>query len=215
MAPKQERIDPQHPDPAVIARAADLLKRGRLVIYPTETFYGLACDPRQAEAVQRIFEAKGRPERMALPLIAGDRDAVRLCARDIPANALRLMDAFWPGPLTLVLPAREDLPPQLLGGGRTVGVRVSPHPVAAALALAAGGPIVATSANRSGEAPPSTAEEAARAIGNSVGMILDGGPTSGSNSSTVIDLTQEPPRILRTGAMSTRAIEAILGRRLE
>jgi L-threonylcarbamoyladenylate synthase len=214
MAPKVHRIDPQNPDPAAIARAAEALRKGLLVIYPTETFYGLACNPRDPAAVERIFEAKGRPDRMALPLIAGDRDAVTLCTRDIPDNARLLMDAFWPGPLTLVLPSADDLPPRLLGGGHTVGVRVSSHPIAAALARAVGGPIVATSANHSGGPPPTTADEAAQVLGDSVSVILDGGPTRGGSASTVIDLTVDPPRLLRSGAVSSGALEAALGRRV-
>jgi len=139
MAPKVHRIDPQKPEPAAIARAAEVLRKGLLVVYPTETFYGLACNPRDPAAVERLFEAKGRPDRMALPLIAGNREAVLLCARDIPTAAHRLMAAFWPGPLTLVLPAADDLPRRLLGGGHTVGVRVSSHPIAAALAVSSHG----------------------------------------------------------------------------
>ena len=214
MTARMLRIDPQQPETAILARAAELLRRGLLVVYPTETFYGLACDPRQAKAVERIFEAQGRPERMALPLIAGDRDAVRLCAPAVPDHAQRLMEAFWPGPLTLVLLAGDDLPSRLLGGGHTVGVRVSSHPVAAALARAAGGPIVATSANRSGAPPPSTAVEALEALGDTVSLILDGGPTQGGNSSTVLDLTVDPPRLIRSGAIPAGALETVLGRRL-
>jgi L-threonylcarbamoyladenylate synthase len=214
MPPKVYRIDPQKPDPAVISRAAEALRKGLLVGYPTETFYGLGCDPRQPAAVDRIFEAKGRPDKMALPLIAGDRGGVALCVREISEGAQRLMDAFWPGPLTLVLPAAEELPSRLLGGGRTVGVRVSSHPVAAAIALAMGGPIVATSANRSGQPPPSTAAEVDEAIGEDLSVILDGGPTRGGSASTVLDLSVEPPRLIRSGAISSGALEAALGRRL-
>lgn len=214
MAAIIERVDPQRPEPGVLARGAALLRQGLLVVYPTETFYGLACDPRQAAAVERIFAAKGRPDRMALPLIAADREAVRCCTREIPDVAHRLMDAFWPGPLTLVLPAAEDLPPLLLGGGHTVGVRVSSHPVASGLARAASGPIVATSANRSGEPPPSTAQEADEALGDVVGLILDGGSSRGGSASTVIDLTVDPPRLIRSGAVPRAAIESVLGRGL-
>src|SRR5439155_24002021 len=114
--PRPEPIDPNHPNPALIARAADLLRQGLLVAYPTETFYGLAADPRNPEAVERIFEAKGRPDRMALPLIAADRAAAMMCARQFPPSVERLAAAFWPGPLTLVLAASAALPPRLLGG---------------------------------------------------------------------------------------------------
>lgn len=208
-------IDPQRPDPTVIAEAAGFLRAGRLVAYPTETFYGLAADPLSAGAVERVFGAKGRPERMALPLIAHDEQGVRVCVATFPAAARKLADAFWPGALTLVLPAAPSLPPLLLGGGRTVGVRISSHPIASALARAAGGPIVATSANRSGAPAPVTAAEVERAMGAEVEMILDGGATRGGLASTVLDLTVDPPRVVRAGAVPLSAIEATLGRRLD
>jgi len=208
-------IDPQHPDAALIARAAQLLRAGRLVAYPTETFYGLGADPLSAAAVERVFQAKGRPERMALPLIAADEAGARLCVGDFTAAAHTLALAFWPGALTLVLPASEALPPMLLGGGHTVGVRISPHPVAAALAGAMGSPIVATSANRSGAPAPTTAQEVEAAMGDAVDLILDGGPTRGGLASTVLDLTVEPPRVVRAGALPLATIEAALGRRLD
>ena len=209
-----QRIDARLPDAAVLARAAERMRRGLLVAYPTETFYGLGCDARMAAAVDRIFLAKGRPDRMALPLIAGETDAVLLCARHISGTARRLMAAFWPGPLTLVLEAADDLPPRLLGGGATVGVRVSPHPVAAALARLLGGPIVATSANRFGAPPPLSATEVLDAMGDDVAMILDAGATTGGNASTVLDVTVDPPRLIRAGAVGVGAIEQALGHRL-
>jgi L-threonylcarbamoyladenylate synthase len=210
-----QAIDPLHPAQVLIERAADLLRSGRLVGYPTETFYGLAADPRRPEAVEAIFVAKGRPERMALPLIAADRSAVRACVREFPDAAERLAAAFWPGALTLVLPAALSLPPRLLGGGQTVGIRISPHPVASALARAFGGPIVATSANRSGQPAPMSALEVLEALGREVTLVLDGGPTRGGQASTVLDLTIDPPRVVRSGAVPLSAIEQILGRRLD
>src|SRR5881628_3615404 len=138
-------IDPHRPDPALIFRAAELLRAGKIIAYPTETLYGLAADPRSPDALEKVFREKGRPERMALPLIAADESAVALCVSDLSDTARRLAASFWPGALTLVLPASPALPPRLLGGGHTLGIRVSPHPVASALARAAGGPIVATS----------------------------------------------------------------------
>jgi L-threonylcarbamoyladenylate synthase len=209
-----QAVDPLHPNPVLIGRAAEHLRSGRLVGYPTETFYGLAADPRSPEGIEAIFTAKGRPERMALPLLASDREAVRACLREFSDMAERLAAAFWPGALTLVLPASLSLPPRLLGGGQTVGIRISPHPVAAALARAFGGAIVATSANRSGQPAPMTAPEVRDALGEEVALILDGGPTRGGKSSTVLDLTGDPPRVVRSGAVPLSAIEEILGRRL-
>jgi L-threonylcarbamoyladenylate synthase len=207
-------IDPVRPDAALIDRAAALLRDGLLVAFPTETFYGLGADPRNPEAIDRVFEAKGRPPRMALPLIAGDEPAVRSCVRDFPEAAARLAHAFWPGALTLVLSASPDLPPRLLGGGHTVGIRISPHPVAAALARASGGPIVATSANRTGAPAPTTAQEVETVLGSSIALILDAGPTAGGQASTVLDLTTDTPSIIRSGAVPRSAIEQVLGRKL-
>ncbi len=209
-----QSIDPRHPDQKLLARAAELLRQGQLVAYPTETFYGLGASPYNEAAIDRVFEAKGRPEKMALPLVVGDESSVILCAREFPDGARRLAAAFWPGPLTLVLPATDDLPRRLLGGGHTVGVRISPHPIATGLARAAGGPIVATSANRSGLPAPSTAAEVLEALGDAVALILDGGPTTGSAASTVLDLTTDPPHIVRSGAIRLTEIERVLGRRL-
>jgi L-threonylcarbamoyladenylate synthase len=212
--PQVQTVDPRHPSPVIIGRAAEHLRSARLVAYPTETFYGLAADPRSAQAVETIFAAKGRPDRMALPLLAGDRAAVLMCVREFSDSAERLAAAFWPGALTLVLPASHSLPPLLLGGGQTVGVRISPHPVACALAMAFGGPIVATSANRSGQPSPMTAQEVQQALGQEVTVILDGGPTRGGQASTVLDLTTDPPRVVRSGAVPLSAVEQVLGRRL-
>lgn len=208
------QVNPLNPEPGPLARAAEALRRGLLVAYPTETFYGLACDPFSDEAVARIFIAKGRPPALALPLIAAGREAVRLCTREIPPAAHALMDAFWPGPLTLVLPAADNLPARLLGGGHTVGIRVSPHPVAMGLARAAGGPIVATSANRSGQPPPLSAGEVLSALGDDVAIVIDAGPATGGVASTVLNMTSNPPHIVRAGALSGASIEKVLGRRL-
>ncbi len=210
--PRPLRIDLKNPDPALIARAVELLRKGLLVAYPTETFYGLGADPRSLQAVERVFQAKGRPARMALPLIAADEASVRMCVREFPPVAKRLGEAFWPGPLTLVMAASEELQPLLLGGGHTVGVRISPHPIAAALAAALGGPIVATSANRTGQPSPTTAAEVEEALGDDVAMILDGGTAEGTASSTVLDVTNEPPRVIRSGALPLSALEKLLGR---
>ncbi len=209
-----ERIHPQIPDPVIIGRATALLRAGKLVAYPTETFYGLAGDPLNPEAVEMIFAAKGRPDRMALPLIAADRQAVQNSVRVISDAADRLAAAFWPGALTLVLPASPCLPRRLLGGGFTVGIRISPHAVALALARAFGSSIVATSANRSGQPAPMSAAEVRLALGGHVSLILDGGPTRGGQASTVLDLTLDPPRLVRSGAVPISAIELVLGRRV-
>ncbi len=207
-------LHPESPDPRLMAQAAGLLRAGRLVAYPTETFYGLGADPLNEGAIDLIFEAKGRPERMALPIIVADEAALARCVSEFPESARRLAEEFWPGALTLVLLASSTIPSRVLGGGRTVGVRLSPHPIAAALARAAGGPIVATSANRSGQPAPSTAVEVERALGDAVDLILDGGPTRGGLASTVLDLVSDPPRVIRSGAVPVQEVERVLGRRI-
>ena len=207
-------IDPSHPAQALVGRAARLLRDGRLVGYPTETFYGLAADPHSPTAVEAVFSAKGRPDRMALPLIAADRSAVLTCVSQFSVTAEALAAAFWPGALTLILPASTSLPPRLLGGGKSIGIRISPHPIASALASAFGGPIIATSANRSGQPSPMSALEVEEALGDEVALVLDGGPTQGGHASTVIDLTFDPPRVVRSGAVPLWSIEEVLGRRL-
>jgi len=209
-----EPIDSQRPNLVLIDRGAALLRAGKLVAYPTETFYGLAGDPLSPEAVESIFAAKGRPDRMALPLIAADRRAVMDAVREFSTAAERLATAHWPGALTLVLPASPSLPQRLLGGGRTVGIRISSHPVAAALARSFGSSIVATSANRSGQAAPLTAAEVRDMLGRHVALILDGGPTRGGQASTVLDLTVDPPRLVRSGTVPVSALEEALGRRI-
>jgi len=205
-------IDPQRPDPETVARAVAVLRSGGLVVCPTETFYALAADPRNPAAVDRVFAAKGRPDRRPLPILVGDEAAARGCVAIFPDLAARLAARFWPGPLTLVLQAAPGLPERLTGGGTSIGIRVTPHAVAAALSRALGGPIVATSANLSGAPPPVTADEAERSIGGAVDLILDAGPCGGGLASTVIDLTTDSPRLVRSGAVRAADLAAVLGR---
>ncbi len=207
-------MNPDAPDRRLLGHAAALLRQGRLVAYPTDTFYALGADPFSTTGIDRIFEAKGRPERMALPLIAADESSLRRCVSEFPDSAARLAAAFWPGALTLVLLAADAIPSRVLGGGRTVGVRLSSNPIAGVLAAAVGVPIVATSANLSGQPAPSSAAEVEQAIGGSVDLILDGGITRGGQASTVLDLTIDPPRVIRSGAVPLDEVEKILGRRL-
>jgi L-threonylcarbamoyladenylate synthase len=205
-------IDPLCPEPAAVARAAAILRAGGLVVCPTETFYALAADPRNPVAVERVFAAKGRCARRPLPILAAAETGARACVAAFPPEAAALAARFWPGPLTLVLPVVADLRGPLTAGGPTVGVRVTPHPVAAALSRALGGPIVATSANRSGQPPPVEAGDAERSIGGAADLVLDAGPCAGGTPSTVIDLTVDPPRLIRPGAVAAGAIAAVLGR---
>jgi len=214
MATTIEPVDPERPEQDHLTAAAVVLRSGGLVVYPTETFYALGADALDRAAVEKVFAAKGRPGAMALPVIVGDVGDLGRVAANLPEGAQALIGAFWPGPLTLVLPAAAAIPHGLLGGGRTVGVRLSPHPIARGLARAFGGPIVATSANRSGQPAPGTAAEAAAQLKEGVELVLDGGRTHGGAPSTIVDLSCDPPRLVRAGPISSLAVEAALGRRL-
>ena len=192
------RIRPADAD--ALAGGATVLRQGGIVIYPTESYYGAAVSALDAEAVAGLVAAKGRPSDQPLPLILPDRVALQQVVLAVPARARELMDAHWPGPLTLVLPARPDLPAALVGP-HGVGVRLSPHPVAAGLAVAFGGPITATSANRTGAPPARTAEAAAAAL-PAAALTLDGGQTPGGAPSTVLAVDHEGRlTVLRQGAL--------------
>ncbi len=201
--------------PETIADAARVIRQGGLVAFPTETVYGLGANAEDGEAVARIFEAKGRPR--FNPLIAhvpGREAAERLAVFD--ADARRLADAFWPGPLTLVLPRRSDarLSDLISAGLPTVALRVPAHPVAQALMRAAGVPIAAPSANPSGQVSPTTAAHVAADLGGKVDMILDGGACAEGLESTIVGLVGGSPMLLRAGAATREAVEAVLGRPL-
>ena len=186
-------------NPAGIAQVARQLRGGSVVVYPTETVYGLGADPFNAGALNRIFHIKGRAaEKALILLIRGDSDLNALVS-EIPKIAQPLMDAFWPGPLTLVFPAHPELSERLLGGGASIALRVSDDPTVCTLLDHLGGPITSTSANRSGNPPARSASEAASELGFHVDLILDAGPVKDSNPSTVIDVSSDSPVLLREG----------------
>ena len=196
--------------PEAIALAANLLRAGEVVAFPTETVYGLGADATSEAALQRIFAAKERP--LSDPLIVHLADASQLAevARDIPPEAEQLAQRFWPGPLTLVLPRLARIPALVAAGGDTIGVRVPAHPVAQALLRAAGLPIAAPSANRFMHTSPTTAAHVLADLDGRIACILDGGPTTVGVESTVVDLTTSPPRLLRPGGVTLEALRAIL-----
>ena len=194
-------VDASRPDPAVLEAAARVLKEGRLVAFPTETFYGLGAHALDAAAVAGIFRAKGRPGDKPLLVLVGSLAMVERVAREISDRARRLMAKYWPGPLTLVLPSRADLPAALTAGTGTIGVRLSGHPVARALVQAVGAPVTAPSANPHAGPAPRTADDVLAGLGSGVDLVLDGGPTPGGPPSTVLDLTAARPVLLRPGAV--------------
>lgn len=196
-------------DPAVaieIERLAALLRGGGVIAYPTETFYGLGALARDGAALERLARAKGRPEGKPLPLIAADLAMVEQVAEP-GVTARRLAGRFWPGPLTLVLPARAGLPEPITAGTGTVGIRVPGSEVARALCRAAGGPIVSTSANPSGGPPPSSAGELDAALLALIDGVLDAGATPGGQPSTVVRVDGERLTLLREGAVPFDAVE--------
>jgi len=192
------RVDHVRPDGAALARAARALGRGELVAFPTETFYGLGARALDASAVRRVFAAKGRPESKPL-LVLVDSPAMAERVALVATAARRLMDAHWPGALTLVLPARDAVPVEVTAGTGTIGVRMSSHPVATGLVAALGDPVTAPSANLAGGAPPTTAADVLRDLDGRIDLLLDGGPTPGGLPSTILDATVDPPRVLREG----------------
>jgi L-threonylcarbamoyladenylate synthase len=199
------------PMPDDLSAAVAALKRGELVAMPTETVYGLAADARNADAVRRIFAAKGRPADHPLIVHIADARSVSEWAREVPAAAQRLIDAFWPGPLTLVLNKAPQVDPVITGGQDTVGLRQPAHPVARALLSAFGGAVAAPSANRFGRISPTCAQHVRDEFPTGVAVILDGGSSVVGLESTIVDLSGATARLLRPGSISAAAIEALIG----
>ncbi len=207
-------LDPQHPDPALLARAGSVLRQGGLVAFPTETVYGLGANALDPQAVARIFTAKGRPAYDPLIVhLASPQDASRV-ARSVPPLAQHLWARFAPGPLTLLLPRHPALPSAVTAGRDTVAVRIPAHPVALGLIQAAGVPVAAPSANRFGHTSPTTAQHVLADLADRVDVVLDAGPTPIGVESTILDLTTSPPTLLRPGGIAREALEEVLGQRL-
>ncbi len=196
---------------STIERAADLIRNGSLVAFPTETVYGLGANALDAAAVARIFAAKERPRQS--PLIV-HVDSIRMAREFVlewPDAAERLASRYWPGPLTLILPKQPGIPDIVTAGLPTVGIRVPSHPLALALIRAARVPIAAPSANRFTQLSPTTAEHVRQALGGAVALVLDGGPSAVGIESTVLSLAGNQPLLFRPGAISQPEIEALIG----
>ena len=206
------RVDPASIDPAVLVEAANVIRAGGLVAFPTETVYGLGADATNADAVAGIFAAKGRPSYNPLIVHVADIDGATRCVATWPEIAQTLADHFWPGPLTLVLPKAPRIPDIVTAGLSTVGVRMPKHPVALALIEAAGVPLAAPSANRSMQVSPTVGAHVASSLGESADLILDAGPVSVGIESTVLDLTSAVPTVLRPGMISVDDLRLVIGR---
>lgn len=199
------------PDEAAIAAGAKALAAGRLVAFPTETVYGLGANALDPDAVAAIFAAKGRPTDHPLICHVASADALAPLVAEVTPAARALAGAFWPGPLTLVMPRSRAVPDAVTGGRDTVAVRVPAHPVALALLRAFDGPVAAPSANRFGRPSPTSASDVADELGDAVAVILDGGPCEIGIESTVLDLTTTPPQVLRPGRISAEQVAQVLG----
>lgn len=198
-------------DAADLARAAHWLREGRLVALPTETVYGLGADASNRHAVRAIFAAKGRPADHPVIVHLPDASAIDAWAREVPVAARRLAEAFWPGPLTLVLKRAATVDPVITGGQDTVGLRVPGHPVALALLRRFGGALAAPSANRFGHVSPTTADHVLDEFADEVAAVVDGGACEVGLESTIIDLSGESPKLLRPGMIPLADLEAVLG----
>jgi L-threonylcarbamoyladenylate synthase len=205
-------VSAQAPDPAIIHLAAEHLRAGRLVAFPTETVYGLGATALDERAVRRIFAAKGRPANNPLIVHVADVAMARQVVNAWPEAAEQLAAAFWPGPLTLVLPKAPIIPMSVTAGLPAVGVRMPAHPVAEALIRAAGVPVAAPSANPYMGVSPTRAEHVARGMEGRVDVILDGGAADVGLESTVLDLTGDVPTVLRLGGLPVSRLREVLGR---
>jgi L-threonylcarbamoyladenylate synthase len=197
---------------SVLDRAAGIIKNGGTVAFPTETVYGLGADGLNPKAVLKIFEAKKRPTGNPLSLLVHSREDVERVARNIPESAFKLMDTFWPGPLTIVLEKNDIVPDITSGKLKSIGVRMPDHKIPLELVQRAGTPLAAPSANLSGKPSPSLAAHVISDLTGRIDVILDGGEAAIGLESTVIDMTVEPPAVLRPGAISIKKLESVIGK---
>ena len=206
------RINPDKIDSEAIHVTASILKSGGIVLYPTETFYALGALPFDEEAVGRVFAIKGRDAGKPLPLIASDLQAVLGAALEWPEAAGALARAFWPGPLSIIVPAVWTLPAVLHAQTGKIAVRVSSHPVASLLSRASGGLIISTSANRAGGVPAKSPETLESGILPAIDALLDAGDLPGGLPSTIVDVAVQPAALIREGKVSWEDIQRVLGR---
>jgi L-threonylcarbamoyladenylate synthase len=186
---------------AVLSQCKTVIEAGGVIAYPTDTFYGLGVDPRNPRAVKKVFAIKGRRSDQPILLLLHDRIDVSAWVSEVTPSAVRLMTRFWPGPLTLVFRAAPHVLRELTAGTGTIGLRVPGNDVTRTLLGSVGHSLTGTSANRSGRPSPRTAEEVLQELGDRIDLILDGGPAAEGRPSTVVDVTKEPPRLVRQGVV--------------
>jgi len=205
--PEILKVDADNSEEIILTQAAEILANGGIIAYPTETFYGLGADATNEKAIEKIFAVKGRNFKNPISLIIGQADEVYPLVQEIPETARKLMAAFWPGPLTIVFLAADKISPLLTAGSGKIGLRVSSNPGAQGIVQKLKRPLTATSANLSGTPECTQASEVVEQIGKNIDAIVDLGTTPGTAGSTVIDVTCDPPVILREGAISRKTIE--------
>jgi L-threonylcarbamoyladenylate synthase len=204
-------IDSQNPNAAAISAAVAVLQNRCVIAYLTDTLYGLGGDARSASVIKKIFSLKGRTAEKALPVIIGDRHMAKEYVAEIPAIAETLIEQYWPGPLTLIFKSAAVVPPELIGHTGKIAIRLPAARLAVEISNRLGAPIIATSANRSGEAALNSAREIAELFGKDIALILDSGPPANLKPSTIIDVTAQPPRLVRAGAVPIAEITQRIG----
>jgi len=198
------------PDEEGLKKAVEVIKRGGVIVYPTETFYGIGADPRNEEAIERIFQIKGRKKDMPILLIIGKKDMLYNLVKEVPDVANSLMNRFWPGPLTIIFQASKNVSPILHAGKGKIGIRLSGNPISRKISELSGIPITGTSANRSGMPPCRTVKEILSEL-KGIDLILDAGMIESQLPSTVIDVTEKPAKIIREGIISKEKIIECIG----
>lgn len=196
----------------MLASAVAALKRGDVISFPTETLYGLGADALNGAAVEKIYQLKGRDPANPIPVLVADRAMLNILVAEIPPLAERLIDEFWPGQLTLVLPARKDIPRPLLNSSGGVGVRISSQPIATELVRGLGRPVTATSANPSGKPPARTVEEAKNYFSAEIAVFVDGGPLVSKTGSSVAAIRGDQIKVIREGEIARSELERVVGK---
>lgn len=208
------KINPDHPEPDLLNKAAKTILQGGVIGYPTETVYGLGANALSDVAVEKVFELKGREKNKPILIIAPDLDQVKKLVASFPRQAEMLAKAFWPGPLTMVLEAATHLSESLLGGGNRIGIRIPGNQICLELLKRCGVPITSTSANISGQPNPINAAEVYKNFGDRLDLIIDGGIASSRVPSTVIGFDDNQVTLIREGAISKIKIEQAIGKKL-
>ena len=209
------KVDSDHPEKEIIEEAVKLIKEGKLIVFPTETVYGLGADALNGEAVRRIFKVKGRSFNKPLSILIGKKEELSKYVQEIPKSAQVLIERFWPGPLTLILRASLLISDNIIKGeNNTIGIRMPNGRVALEIVKTSGVSLACPSANLSGRPSPTKAEEVIKDLGEKIDLILDGGETKIGVESTVLNLTSFPPTILREGVLKREEIEKVIGKTL-